>query len=71
MRTFKYKTWSGRTQIIGGVDTVQFASGHVVFRDEDGKILLADRNEQINGLVELDEQEATQEDARARSERTY
>lgn len=51
-KTFFYKRWSGAYQTVHEVASVEFGASHVVFRNDDGQIILAERVEQVNQLAE-------------------
>ncbi|WZB38593.1 hypothetical protein SEA_JERA_44 [Microbacterium phage Jera] len=52
-RSFAWKRFNGNRDEISGVDSVEFGPAHVVFFDEDGKILRAVRVENVNDLEEV------------------
>ena len=51
-RRFFYRSWSARTRYVEGVADVEFTSEHVVFRNEQGVILLAEKNSDVGHLRE-------------------
>lgn len=52
MSKFRWKTWAGDTETIEA-DRIEFAPGHVIFRDLNHRIILAMENSNVNHLVQL------------------
>ena len=51
-KAFFYKTWGGRLASVQGVDSVEFPGSHVVFKNSEGEIILAERIENVSQLME-------------------
>lgn len=49
MNTYRYKTWSGSHATVQAA-SVEFGSAYVVFRDVDGRVVLA---EQVANVAQL------------------
>lgn len=53
MTKFRYKTWAGDIEEIEAY-RIKFEPGHVVFRDDMNRIILAEANSNVNHLVQLE-----------------
>lgn len=54
MAEFVYHRWSGAKHTVRGVSSVEFGPAHVVFRDENRQVILAERAEHVNELQQTD-----------------
>lgn len=50
--TWRYSTWSGSKATVVA-ETVEFAPHHVVWRDREGSIVLAEKVENVNELAQV------------------
>lgn len=50
MTRFRYRRWSGDFREIEAATVTFEQSGHVAFRDSDGRIVLVERGEQVGSL---------------------
>lgn len=53
-QTFTYRDWAGHQQTVWGVAFVEFTAAHVVFKDKQRRIILAERVEHVNRLSQQD-----------------
>ena len=53
VRTWTYQTWSGSTVEVTAT-RIKFAPAHVAWLDDQNRIVLAERTEQVNRLTEHD-----------------
>lgn len=51
-RTWRYRTWSSKEQTVVA-HSVEFAPGHVVWRDSEGAVVLAEANQNVNELAQV------------------
>lgn len=51
-RVWRYRSWSGANCTVVA-STVEFTPTHVVFRDSEGSVVLAERPEQMNELAQV------------------
>lgn len=51
-RTWRYRTWGGREATVVA-DSVEFAPAHVVWRDAEGAVVLAEKVENVNELAQV------------------
>lgn len=51
-RVWRYRTWGGQESTVVGRQ-IEFAPAHVVWRDQDGQVILAEKNENVNELSEI------------------
>ena len=51
-RTWRYATWSGAKATVIA-DSVEFTPAHVIWRDEEGAVVLAERVEHVNQLSQV------------------
>lgn len=56
MAKFRYKTWAGDWKDIDAY-RIKFEPGHVVFRDDMNRIILAEANSNVNGLSQLPDED--------------
>lgn len=52
LRTWRYRTWSGGNCTVVG-SSIEFQPAHVVFRDKNGLVILAEKNENVKELSEI------------------
>jgi hypothetical protein len=50
--TWRYRTWSGSNATVVA-STVEFAPEHVVWRDSEGAVVLAESNRNVNELAQV------------------
>lgn len=51
-QTWRYRTWGGTTATVVAA-TVDFAPHHVVWRDAEGAVVLAEKAEDVNELAQV------------------
>jgi len=51
-RTWRYRTWGGRTATVVA-SSVEFTAHHVVWRDSEGSVVLAEGNANVHQLSEV------------------
>lgn len=51
-RTWRYRTWGARTASVVA-SSVEFTAHHVVWRDSDGSVVLAEANTNVHRLSEV------------------
>ena len=51
-RTWRYRTWGGANATVVAY-SVEFAPTHVVWRDAEGSVVLAERPENVNELAQV------------------
>lgn len=51
-RTWRYQTWGGSVSTVVGYG-IAFEATHVVWRDAAGRVILAERPENVNQLAEV------------------
>lgn len=52
MTTWRYRTWGGGTATVVA-DRVEFVNTHVVWRDSEGSVVLAERPENVSELAQV------------------